>query len=81
MSAKRTIQGNPVATVAAALAPAELYLHTSDLDAAIARLAAAGARLLSPRGPRAWGDEAAYFADPDGHVLVLARPLGMTPAP
>lgn len=56
-----------------ALAPVELYFHTSDLDAAIARVVAAGAPTLSPRSMRAWGDEAAYFADPAGNVLVLAR--------
>jgi predicted enzyme related to lactoylglutathione lyase len=57
-----------------ALAPTELYFHCDDLAGAIARLEAAGARLLSPRALRPWGDEAAYFADPDGNVLVVARP-------
>jgi predicted enzyme related to lactoylglutathione lyase len=56
------------------LAPIELYFHSGDLDAAIARLASAGARPLSPRAPRDWGDEAAYFADPDGNVLVAFAP-------
>ncbi len=56
----------------------EIYLHCDDLPAAIERIRAAGARELSPLAPRDWGDEAAYFADPDGNVLVLARPL---PAP
>jgi uncharacterized glyoxalase superfamily protein PhnB len=41
----------------------------------VERLHSAGARALSPLGPRDWGDEAAYFADPDGNVLVVARPL------
>ena len=53
----------------------ELYFHVDDLDAAIQRLDAAGATLLSARAPRDWGDEAAYYADPDGNVLVVARPL------
>lgn len=53
----------------------ELYLHCHDLDDAMARLRAAGARMLSAPAPRGWGDEAAYFADPDGNVLVLARPM------
>lgn len=57
------------------LAPTELYLHADDLPSAIERLAAAGARPLSPLAPRPWGDEAAYFADPDGNVIVAARPL------
>lgn len=54
----------------------EIYLYVHDLAAASARVEAAGARALSPRAQRAWGDEAAYFADPDGNVLVLARPNG-----
>ena len=58
-----------------ALAPTELYFYAEDLEAAIGRLAAAGAKPLSPLAPRAWGDEAAYFEDPCGNVLVLARPL------
>ncbi|MCA9664190.1 MAG: VOC family protein [Myxococcales bacterium] len=56
------------------LAPAELYFHVDDIQAATERMKQAGARELSPLGPRDWGDEAAYFADPSGNVLVLARP-------
>lgn len=53
---------------------AELYFRCDDLPDAIVRVQAAGARCLSPAAIRGWGDEAAYFADPDGNVLVLARP-------
>jgi predicted enzyme related to lactoylglutathione lyase len=53
----------------------ELYFHPADLDATIDKMKAAGGRLLSELAPRDWGDEAAYFADPDGNVVVLARPL------
>jgi predicted enzyme related to lactoylglutathione lyase len=66
----------PARIRAGELAPFELYLHADDLDAAIERLRAAGARELSPRAPRPWGDEAAYFADPSGNVLVVARTAG-----
>ena len=55
------------------LAPTELYFHTDDVEQAIARMRTAGARELSALAPREWGDEAAYFADPDGNVIVLAR--------
>lgn len=65
----------PAAIPPGELAPCELYFHTDDVDAAAARLAGAGARLLSPRAVRPWGDEAAYFADPNGNVLVVARPI------
>jgi hypothetical protein len=34
----------------------------------------AGAPELSALAPRPWGDDAAYFSDPSGNVLVLARP-------
>ncbi|MBI2920942.1 MAG: VOC family protein [Planctomycetes bacterium] len=58
------------------LAPTELYLGVEDLEGAVARAAAAGARLLSPAAPREWGDTVAYLADPDGNVLALARAAG-----
>lgn len=58
-----------------ALAPTELYLYSDDVEGTIARLVTMGARLLSPLQERPWGDEAAYFADPDGNVIVVARPL------
>ncbi len=50
----------------------ELYLSVDDLDAAIERVEAQGARCLSPRAKRPWGDTAAYYEDPDGNVVVLA---------
>jgi uncharacterized glyoxalase superfamily protein PhnB len=50
-----------------------LYLYPDDLEAAIDRLVAAGARPLSSIALRDWGDEVAYFADPDGTVIALAR--------
>ena len=65
----------PTEVAASAITATEIYLHTDDLDGAVARLEAAGARLLSPRAPRDWGDEAAYYTDPDGNVLVVARPI------
>jgi predicted enzyme related to lactoylglutathione lyase len=62
--------GTPPAHTAAT----ELYFHTEELTATLARLEQAGARLLSPLSLRPWGDEAAYFADPEGNVIVVARP-------
>jgi flavin reductase (DIM6/NTAB) family NADH-FMN oxidoreductase RutF/catechol 2,3-dioxygenase-like lactoylglutathione lyase family enzyme len=57
------------------LSGVELYLRCEDLARAVVRVAGAGARELSRVAPRDWGEEAAYFADPDGNVIVLARPL------
>lgn len=53
----------------------ELYLHCEDLDDAVTRAHASGARILATRSPKPWGDEAAYIADPEGNVVALARPL------
>lgn len=56
----------------------ELYLLVDDLDAAATRLTELGARCLSPIAPRPWGDTAAYFEDPEGNVVVVARPTTST---
>ena len=53
----------------------ELYFHVDDLKEVISRLNSAGSTELSALAPRDWGDEAAYFADPDGNVLVVSKPL------
>ncbi|MFL5921257.1 MAG: VOC family protein [Gaiellaceae bacterium] len=54
------------------VSPAYLYVLVDDLDATVERLDRVGARPLSPRQQRGWGDEAAYFADPDGNVVAVA---------
>lgn len=64
----------PAQTPAGAITPTELYFYIDQPDESMARLRSAGARELSPWSMRDWGDEAAYFADPDGNVLVIARP-------
>ncbi len=54
----------------------ELYLLLKDLQSAAERAAAAGALVVQPTQPRDWGHYVAYFADPDGHVIALAQPIG-----
>lgn len=49
----------PQQVVAKSPPPTQLYFYTDELTAA----------------RRDWGDEAAYFADPEGNILVIARPL------
>lgn len=71
----RNVGQAPEPCLPGAITATEIYLHCSDLDVAASRLEGAGACQLSPRAPRDWGDEAAYFADPDGNVLVVARPM------
>jgi len=65
----------PVAVPEGAITGTELYFHVDDVADAVQRLVAAGARQLSPVGPRDWGDVAAYLADLDGNVIVVARPV------
>jgi catechol 2,3-dioxygenase-like lactoylglutathione lyase family enzyme len=57
------------------VSPAYLYVRVDDLERTLERLEGVGARPLSPRQRRGWGDEAAYFADPDGNVFAVARRL------
>lgn len=45
-------------------------LQVDDVDAAFARLGAAGVRFITPPGKQFWG-YGAVLADPDGHVLHL----------
>jgi len=59
-----------------AITATELYLAVDDVATAAAALVAAGARELSPAAPRPWGDVAAYYADPDGNVVVVAQATG-----
>ncbi len=53
----------------------QVYLRCDDLPRTIAKLHTAGARPLSKVNSRSWGEEVAYFADPDGHVIAVARHL------
>lgn len=55
------------------LSRTELYLYVASMSDAVAGLATAGARCLSARALRPWGDEAAYYADPDGNVIAIAN--------
>lgn len=72
-AANTGVRPEPVAP--GAISGTELYFRVSDLAAACARLEAAGGRLLSAPAPRPWGDLAAYYADPDGNVVAVFRPL------
>ena len=45
----------------------------TEVDAAIARAAAAGAKVIKPAQRTFWGGYAGYFADPDGHLWEVAH--------
>jgi predicted enzyme related to lactoylglutathione lyase len=50
-----------------------LYLRVEDVDATVDAINAAGGRPLSPLADRAWGERAAWFADPDRNVIAVAQ--------
>jgi predicted enzyme related to lactoylglutathione lyase len=66
-------QATPMTPENGDVSPAYLYVRVPDVREAIARLDEAGARPLAPLAPRSWGDEAAWFADPDGNVVAVAQ--------
>ncbi len=54
----------------------ELYFRVDDVAPVMERLEELGARRLAPLQEKEWGEEAAYYADPDGNVVAVARRLG-----
>ena len=63
----------PSAPPAGAIGTTELYVFVDDPADALARVVAAGGRVLSEAAPRDWGDLVGYAAGPDGVVVALAR--------
>ena len=66
----------PMAPENGDVSPAYLYVRVPDVREAIAKLDAAGARPLAPLASRSWGEDAAWFADPDGNVVAVAQVAG-----
>lgn len=54
----------------------ELYFLVEDLQLEFDNAHNAGAQLISPIQDRDWGDQACYFADPDGHIIAFAERIG-----
>jgi steroid delta-isomerase-like uncharacterized protein len=74
-----TAKQAPLEPSEGAITATELYFYVDDVDAMMEQLSAAGAQVLSSLAARDWGDEAAYFADLDGNVIVIARRLESGP--
>ena len=55
------------------VAPAYVYVRVDDVEAAAARVEDAGGRPLSRVASRSWGEDAAWFADPDGNVIAVSQ--------
>jgi uncharacterized protein len=67
-----TVGAEPLAPEGEAVAPSYLYVRVDDVRDQADRLAGAGFRPLSPLRRREWGEDAAWFADPDGNVVAVA---------
>lgn len=52
-----------------------VILHVDDVDAAFARVVAAGYRVDGEPADAVWGERYVHVYDPDGHEISLARPL------
>lgn len=75
----QNIETLPVPRPARELSSTELYFHVDDLDGACDLLASAGVTQLSSASARDWGEVVAYFADPEGNVIALARGGSLSP--
>jgi ribosomal protein S18 acetylase RimI-like enzyme/predicted enzyme related to lactoylglutathione lyase len=53
----------------------ELFVYVDDVDAAVARAAAAGGRVLKEAADMPWGERVGFVADPEGNVVSLAAPV------
>ena len=51
----------------------ELYFIPDNVEEAVKKIEAAGAQKVADLKLMPWGDEAAYYRDPDGHIIALAR--------
>jgi PhnB protein len=52
--------------------PVVLYVYVENVDEAVARAEAVGARVLMPPADQFWGDRTAWIIDPSGHVWTVA---------
>jgi PhnB protein len=49
-----------------------IFVYVEDVDAAVARAVAVGARILLPVQNQFWGDRSGRILDPAGHVWTVA---------
>ena len=55
-----------------ASSPVVLYVYVEDVDAAVERALALGARLVQPVETQFWGDRIGWVMDPGGHMWTIA---------
>jgi len=58
--------------------PVVLYVYVEDVDQAVERAVAVGAKVLIPIADQFWGDRTAWVMDPSGHVWTIATRIEET---
>jgi PhnB protein len=58
--------------------PVVMFVYVADVDQAVERAVAIGARILVPAQNQFWGDRTARILDPSGHVWTVASRIEET---
>lgn len=58
--------------------PVVIFVYVADVDQAVERAAAMGAKVLMPARNQFWGDRTARIIDPSGHVWTVASRIEET---
>lgn len=58
--------------------PVIIYVYVADVDLAIEKAVAAGAKVLLPAKDQFWGDRTARIMDPEGHVWMISSRIEET---
>jgi PhnB protein len=58
--------------------PVVIYLYVEDVDTAVERAVAGGAKILFPVQDQFWGDRIGWIMDPAGHVWTIATRIEET---
>jgi PhnB protein len=58
--------------------PVAIFVYIEDVDQAVERAVALGAKILMPLQDQFWGDRTAWIMDPSGHVWTIATRIEET---
>jgi PhnB protein len=58
--------------------PVVIFVYVADVDLAVERAVAIGAKVLMPAQDQFWGDRTARIIDPSGHVWTVASRIEET---
>ncbi len=65
----------PDPSIAKGIPRCELYIVCDDPEKMLENARKSGTLIIDEVKPRNWGHKAGYFADPDGHIIAVAKPL------